>query len=253
MKIARDTWLVFGRYLGQAVRNPAWLLVGALQPLLYLFLFAPLLKSVAGVRGFPPGGAYNVFVPGLLIQLAFFGTAFAGFGLVAELRGGVIERLRVTPVARVALLLGRALRDVVVLLVQCAVIVLVSLPFGLTINTAGLLVSLTLLALVGLMTAALSYAVALWLKSEDALAPILSTVTVPLLLLSGVLLPLSLAPAWLRAVALANPLAYAVDATRALFNDHLADASVPKGVVIMAVLMVASVVTAARAYGRAVA
>jgi ABC-2 type transport system permease protein len=172
---------------------------------------------------------------------------------VAELRGGVIERLRVTPVARVALLLGRALRDVVVLLVQCAVIVLVSLPFGLTINTAGLLVSLALLALVWLMTAALSYAVALWLKSEDALAPILSTVTVPLLLLSGVLLPLSLAPAWLRAVALANPLAYAVDATRALFNDHLMDASVPKGVLIMAVLMVASVATAARAYGRAVA
>lgn len=253
MKIARDTWLVFRRYLAQSLRNPAWVVIGAFQPVLYLVLFAPLLKAVAGVRGFPPGGAYNVFVPGLLIQLAFFGTGFVGFGLVAELRAGVIERLRVTPVARLALLLGRALRDVVIVVFQCLVIVLLSLPFGLTVHTGGLLIVLALLALIGLLTAALSYALALWLKSEDALAPLLSTATIPLLLLSGILLPLSLAPAWLRGVALVNPLSYTVDAARALFNDHLSDPSVAKGVAITAVLTVVALVTAARSYGRAVA
>ena len=106
MRTLRDTWLVFQRYVGLYVRNPAWIAIGILQPVLYLTLFAPLLKSLTAVRGFPPGGAYNVFVPGQLIMLGLFGASGVGFGLIAELRLGVIERFRVTPVSRLALLLG---------------------------------------------------------------------------------------------------------------------------------------------------
>src|SRR5258708_9853844 len=239
MDIAGDTWLVFRRSVGITVRNPAWLVIGLTQPVLYLLLFGPLLRSVAGVRGFPAGGATNVFVPGLLIQLGLFGTAFVGFSLIAELRLGVVERLRVTPVSRLALLLGRGLRDVLNLLVTSLLLVLVSLPFGLDLHPAGLAVFLVLQALLGLLFASLSYALALWLRSEDAFAPLLTTVTLPLLLLSGVLLPLSLAPAWLRAVAAANPLSYAVDAARALFAGHLGDPGVARGLAIVAVLAVA--------------
>ena len=253
MKILRDTWLVFGRYLGLFLRNPVWVVIGVVQPLLYLLLFAPLLKSIAAMPGFPPGGAYNVFVPGLLIQLGLFGASGVGFSLIAELRFGVVERLRVTPVSRLALLLGRALRDILTLLIKSLLLVLVALPFGLHIHPVGLLVMLGLLALIGLLFASVSYALALWLKSEDAFAPLLFTATLPLLLLSGVLLPLNLAPGWLRAIANANPLAYAVDAARALFNNHPGDPSVVKGVLIMAVLAVAAVVIAARSFGRAVA
>jgi len=253
MKLLRDTWLVFARHMAITARNPAWVVIGLVQPVLYLLLFAPLLKAVASVRGFPAGGAYNVFVPGLLIQLGLFGAAFVGFSLIAELRLGVVERLRVTPVSRLALLLGRALRDVVNLLVTSILLILLSVPFGLVLHPLGLAVILALQALIGLLFASLSYALALWLQSEDAFAPLLTTVTLPLLLLSGVLLPLSLAPAWLRAVAAANPLAYAVDAARAVFNDHLGDPSVGKGVAIMAVLAAAAVVTAARAFSRAAA
>ena len=252
MKLLRDTWIVFGRYFGLFIRNPVWIAVGIIQPLLYLLLFAPLLKSIASTRGFPPGGAYNVFVPGLLIQLGLFGAAGVGFSLIAELRAGVIERLRVTPVSRVALLLGRALRDIVSLLIQAVLLVVLSLPFGLSINLKGFVVVLGLLALIGLMMASISYACALWLKSEDAFAPLIFTATLPVLLLSGVLLPLTLAPAWLRAIAAVNPLAYAVDAARAIFNDHLGDVSVVKGLAIMAVLALVAVVTAARSFGRAV-
>jgi len=253
MKIAFDTWHVFRRYMAMTLRNPAWVVIGLVQPVLYLVLFAPLLKSIASVRGFPGGGAYNVFVPGLLIQLGLFGSAFVGFSLIAELRGGVVERLRVTPVSRLALLLGRALRDVVNLLVTSLLLVLLSVPFGLVLHPVGLAVVLALQALIGLMFASLSYALALRLQSEDAFAPVLTTVTLPLLLLSGVLLPLSLAPAWLRDVAAANPLSYAVDAARSVFNDHLADPDVAKGVAIMAVLAAASVVVAARQFSRTAA
>src|SRR5207302_1169949 len=56
MKLLRDTWLVFGRYFGLLIHNPVWIALGVLQPLLYLILFAPLLKPIASMRGFGAGG-----------------------------------------------------------------------------------------------------------------------------------------------------------------------------------------------------
>jgi ABC-2 type transport system permease protein len=253
MSLARDTWLVFGRYLWIFLRNPVWVIIGVVQPALYLVLFAPLLEGIAQMPGFPPGGAYNVFVPGLLIQLGLFGASGVGFGLIAELRSGVIERLRVTPVSRFALLLGRTLRDILILVVQALLLILMALPFGLSIHPLGIVLMLALLALLGLMMTPVSYALALWLGNEDSFAPLIFTATLPLLLLSGVLLPMTFAPGWLRILAGVNPLAYAVDASRAIFNDHLSDPSIGLAVAIMAVLAAAAVTQAARAFGRAVA
>src|ERR1039457_4468771 len=131
MKMLRDTWLMFQRYLFVFLRNPAWVAIGVIQPILYLVLFAPLLKSLTQTPGFPTGGAYNVFVPGLLIQLGLFGASGVGFGLIDELRSGVIERFRVTPVSRLALLLGRACRDILTLLIQSLILMGLAIPFGL--------------------------------------------------------------------------------------------------------------------------
>ncbi|HVB14722.1 MAG TPA: ABC transporter permease [Candidatus Dormibacteraeota bacterium] len=252
MKLAHDTWLVFQRYFGIFIHNPAWVAVGVLQPALYLLLFAPLLKSIASVPGFPHGGAYNVFVPGLLVQLALFGAAGVGFSLISELRLGVVERLRVTPVSRLSLLLGRALRDVLTLFVQAVILVLLALPFGLSFKPLGILIGLGLVALIGLLVASISYALALALKDENSFAPIIFTASLPLLLLSGVLLPMSLAPNWLRTISTLNPFSHAVAANRAVFLGHLSNANVLQGVAIMAVLAAVAVWFAARSFGRAI-
>ncbi len=253
MKLLRDTWLMFQRYVEILLRNPAWVVIGVLQPVMYLVLFAPLLKSMAATPGFPPGGAYNVFVPGLLIQLGLFGASGVGFGLIAELRAGVIERFRVTPVSRFALLLGRALRDILTLVVQGLILLLLSIPFGLQTSLSGVIVLLALVALIGLGMASIAYACALWLRSEDAYAPLVFSVSLPLLLLSGVLLPLSLAPKWLQNIAAANPLSYAVQAGRDLFNGHGGDPDVVKGLVIMAALALVGIWVGSRSFSRAVA
>ncbi|MFN2465682.1 MAG: ABC transporter permease [Candidatus Dormibacteria bacterium] len=253
MKFFRDTWLVFNRYIGIFLRNPAWVIIGLIQPILYLLLFAPLLKSISSSRGFPPGGAYNVFVPGLLIQLGLFGASGVGFGLIAELRAGVIERFRVTPVSRFALLMGRALRDILVLVVQSLILLLLSIPFGLQATVSGVLVMLGLVALIGLGMSSLCYAAALALRSEDSYAPLIFTLSLPLLLLSGVLLPLTLAPKWLQNVAAANPLSYAVTAARDMFNGNSGSPDVVKGLVIMVALCVVGVFIGARSFNRAVA
>lgn len=250
MKFARDTWLVFQRQTLLLLRNPVWIFVGVFQPVMYLLLFAPLLKPALNAP--TQAEAYKIFVPGLLVLLAIFGGLFQGFGLIAELRAGVIERSRVTPVSRLALLLGRALRDVVSLLAQAVIITLLALLFELRVFIGDLLLAYLMLALISLMTAAISYGVALKVKSEDALAPLMNTVAQPVLLLSGILLPLTYAPGWLRGIAEWNPFSWAVDGTRALFAGDLGNDKVWQGLTIIAVLAAAGVAWAARQFARSV-
>ena len=250
MKLLRDTSLIFQRQLQLLLRNPVWVFVGVFQPVMYLLLFAPLLKPALQVSS--NAEAYEIFVPGLLVLLAIFGGLFQGFGLIAELRAGVIERSRVTPVSRLALLLGRSLRDVVSLIAQAVIITLLALIFDLRVVLGNLLLAYLMLALISLMTSALSYGVALVVKSEDALAPLMNTVAQPVLLLSGILLPLTYAPGWLQGIADWNPFSWAVDGTRALFRGDLGAPAVWQGLVIMAVLAAAAVGWAAREFARSV-
>lgn len=245
-----DTWLIFRRSVILTLRQPTWLLFGIMYPVLYLVLFGPLLDKAVGQAG---GGvsATNWFVPGLLVQVALFGSAFVGFGLIAELRYGVVERMRVTPMSRTAMLLGRSLRDVVLLLLQALIMIVLAIPFGLHIDPFAILVTFGLLALIALVMAPLSYAAALVLKSEDAFAPLVQGVTMPLLLLSGILLPMALAPDWLRFLSTINPLTHAVDAVRAIFNGQWGDREIVIGTVVTAVLAVLAVRFAGRSFTRA--
>ncbi|MGH2585991.1 MAG: ABC transporter permease [Dehalococcoidia bacterium] len=253
MRLLSDSALVFQRSLAQTLRNPVWLVFNLTQPVLYLVLFGPLLERVKVTQGFPPDGAYNVYVPGLLIQLGIFGTAFVGFGLLAELRSGVLERLQVTPIRRPALLLGRAARDVLALGCQAVTLVLLALPFGLRLDVAGVVPALALVLVLGLAFSSLSYNLALLLRSEEALQPLLYSASLPLLLLSGILLPLSLAPVWLRRIADVNPLSHAVTATRSLFNGHFGEREVLIGVVVVITFALVNVSLAVRRFERSAA
>ncbi|WP_213453022.1 ABC transporter permease [Rhizomonospora bruguierae] len=250
MKLLRDTWIVFQRQMLLVLRNPVWLIIGVIQPLYFLLLFGPLLKRALNA---PTNAiAYQTFVPGLLVMLAMFGSLFVGFGLIAELRAGIIERSRVTPVSRMALMLGRSLRDVVSLLFQSILITVLAIPFGLRIKAADLLLTLLLLAMIGLMLSAVSNALALKLRSEDSLAPLMNAVSQPILLLSGILLPLAFAPIWLQRVADFNPFSWAVNAARSLFAGHPGDASVWQALVIVVVLTAAALTWSARSFARSV-
>ena len=250
MTVTRDTWLMFQRSMRLTIRQPIWIIFGMIQPILYLVLFGPLLEASTRAAG-AGTNAYNWFIPGLLLQTALFGSAFVGFGLIAELRYGVVERMRVTPMSRFAMLLGRSLRDVVILVAQAVVMMVIALPFGLKIDPAGAAVTLLLLVLIGLLMAPLSYTAGLILKSEDALAPLVQGVALPLLLLSGILLPLALAPDWLRFLSSLNPLTHAADAARALFNADWGNPEIAIGVAITAILAAGAVWIASRAFSRA--
>jgi ABC-2 type transport system permease protein len=248
METLSDALLIFRRQMQLSLRNPVWVVIGLIQPVLYLAFFGPLLRGMAGMPGFPAGNAWQVYVPGLLVQLGLFGSAFVGFAIIGEWRLGIVERMRVTPVSRLALLLGRVLRDVLVLLVQAVVLIVAGVAFGLRAPFFGIVIGLAFVVLLSVSLSSLSYAAGLATKSEDAFAPLLNMITVPLMLLSGILLPMSLAPGWLNALSRANPFRYIVDAMRDVFLGNYATVVVAVGVVVALALAAASVVIGTRTF-----
>jgi ABC-2 type transport system permease protein len=148
------------------------------------------------------------------------------------------------------MVLGRTMRDICVFGFQGLILVVLAIPFGLTIDPLGAVLAFALLGLIGLVLGPISYAMALVIGSEDALAPLTQAIALPLLLLSGVMLPMSLAPDWLRTIATLNPLYHATLAIRALFNSDFASPDVITGIVTTGAFALLSLFVASRAFNR---
>ena len=189
-------------------------------------------------------------MPGLLIRLGLFGAAFVGFTIISDWRYGMIERLRVTPASRLAILAGRLLRDVVTLTVQAVVLVLAGLAFGMRAPVGGVLIGFGFIAVVAVSLAAISYTVGLLTKSEDVLAPAINMVVVPLTLLSGIMLPMTMGPGWLQGIARVTPFRYIIDAMRGGYAGHYATTVMLEGVLVAIGLAVVCLWAAARVFVR---
>lgn len=227
--LLQDTALIFGRYLRQTLRSKFAMLFGVLMPLLYLLFFGPLLTDLPLGGG---GSSWQVLVPGLLLQLGLFGAAFAGFMIIVEKNHGVVERMRVTPVSRLALLLGRVLRDTAVFVFQAVLLVLAAVVMGLRAPLAGILIGFVFVALLTVSLASLSYALAMRISTPAAFGPTINALTMPSMLLSGLMLPMSLAPGWLDALSHVMPFRYLVDAMRDAYVGSYATASMAYGVLV---------------------
>lgn len=213
----RTSWVMLVRSLRYTWRKPSLLIMGLLQPVLYLALFGPLLNNLSGAPGLSGRSAWAVFVPGLLVQQAVFSSVFVGISILSERRSGALDRMAVSGADSLGLLLGRLGRDVLVLLAQSLLLCAGAVIAGLRVSPVGLAATLAMLAVTGLAVAAFSYGIALRLQTEMAFAQMVNLFTLPVVLLSGVLLPMTLAPTWLRDLSQANPLSHVVNGARALF------------------------------------
>jgi ABC-2 type transport system permease protein len=251
MKLARDTWLIFSYEAGQLMSNPVNIAITLMQPITYLLLFTPFLKSVLGASTY--SDAYQIYVPSLFCAMGLFSGLFAGFSLIAAIRQGVIARFRVTPLSRVGLLLGRELMYVLLIGFQALVITAVALIFGLRVPLVNLLIALFLLALMVVIGVSISYLLAIVVPNVNVLMNVTNGVTEPLALLAGVLIPISVAPLWVRDVALWNPFAWGANGMRAVFQGHVGAQVVWEASVILAGLAVIAVVASSRLFTREIA
>jgi ABC-2 type transport system permease protein len=251
MKLARDTWLTFQYEAAQLLHNPVELATIMLQPVTFLLFFTPFLKSVLHASSY--GDAFRIYVPLLFCSMGLFGGLFAGFTLLAAIRQGVVGRLRVTPLSRVGLLLGRELVFVLMIGYQAVLVTVIALILGLRVPPANFLLALIVLAMMVLLGVSISFALALFVPNETVLANLTNGVAQPLSLLAGVLIPLSVAPLWVRRVALWNPFAWGANGMRALFEGHVGAQVVWEAGLILAGLAVVAVVLSSRLFTREIA
>jgi len=240
-----DVGIVFSREIRPQLRNPVGLLFDMIQPLIFLVLFGSLLAGMAwGGEGSP----WQWFVPGILVMMGLSATGSSGYMLLTEMGSGSLDRLLVTPLNRASILVGRTMKQALTLLAQAVLIVGVLLPFGFELHLAGAVAGMLMLITFGVGLDALSCAMAIAVRrNESVFWVVQQTLLFPLLLLSGVLLPLDTAPSWLYRVSRVNPLTYVVEAERALFAGDFSPDSVRYGAVTAALTAVVGVLTGARA------
>ncbi|WP_030792172.1 ABC transporter permease [Streptomyces sp. NRRL S-920] len=243
-----DIALIFGRYARQTLRSKFQIFFGVLTPLLYLLFFGPLLTDLPlGSQG----DSWQILVPGLLLQLGLFGATFSGFALIIEKQFGVVERMRVTPVSRLALLLGRVLRDAALFVFQAVLLVLAALAMGLRAPLAGILIGFAFVAVLAAGLASLSYALAMKVSKAHEFGPAVNAISMPSMLLSGLMLPMALAPSWLDVLSHFMPFRYLVDAVRAGYVGDYATTTMLYGVLMALAFILLSVTVGTRVFKRA--
>jgi ABC-2 type transport system permease protein len=246
----RQTWQICLRHLRVIMRQPAFLGITLVQPIIWLLLFGALFKAVTRIPGFE--GSYITFLtPGVVVMLAVSSAGWTGMGFIEDINGGVMDRVLATPVWRGALNAGSVLYAILTILVQTLIIVALALILGADF-THGLLGVLTLLvvaALLGASFASLSNAIGLLTRQRESLIGAVSFVLLPLTFLSSALMQQSLVPAWIRDVSRFNPVNWAVEASRSAATAHLDWGLVAGRVGLLAALALACAALATRAFG----
>jgi ABC-2 type transport system permease protein len=244
----RHIALFTGYELKKSFSNPIWPLFGLMQPVLYLVMFAPLLRTMT------PGGttvdALRMFTPAAMMMIAVFGALFSGFGIIADLRNGSLERYAVSPAWRPALVLGRVAKDMTVLVCQAVMVLIVAIAMGVRIGVVELVLMLLLMAATGLFASGLSQGLALTVRDENGMSQTLNLFMLPIMLLAGLFVPISFAPEWMKTVAPVNPLYHAVEAGRALFAGRLGDSSIPIAFALFIVLAVLTTIWSMRSLNK---
>jgi ABC-2 type transport system permease protein len=241
--LVTDTITVFNRELRPVLRNPFSVIFTMVQPLFFLALFAPLL---------PGDSSLQWFVPGIVVMSCLFGTSSTGANLLYEIQTGSHERMLVSPMRRPALIIGRALKEIVPMLAQTGLLVVATIPFGFELHLAGAVIGLLILAVFCVGLGALSYTLALASKNQEWMFwGVQQTLIFPLLLLAGMMLPLDNGPQWLQTMSKFNPLTYVVDAERALFNGTIASGTVLAGLVAAVAICFVGLLVGTRAMRRA--
>ena len=220
------------RELRPVLRDPFSLIFGMIQPLVFLALFGPLLVGArwAGELG---GASGSGSCPAILVMTALFGTSTTGANLLFEIQTGAHERMLVTPLPRSSLLVGRALKEMVPLAAQAVIIVAVMLPFGLrAVPGRRARRASSLLAVFGVGLGSLSYALAIAVRKQEWMFwAVQQTLLFPLMILSGMLLPLETGPGWMQVAVEVQP----ADATWSTPSGRCSPASSLTGAVLAGV------------------
>jgi len=251
MTAVRQTWQVSLRHLRALLRQPAWIGITLVQPVIWLLLFGALFKSVTRIPGFDGGSYVDFLTPGIVVMLAVSSAGWTGMGLIEDINRGVMDRMLVTPAWRGALNLGSVAQAVLTVAIQTVLIALLALALGAdyTNGVGGVLVLILVAGLLAAAFASLSNGIGVLARQRETLIGAVSLVLLPLTFLSSALMQPSLAPGWIGTVAKFNPVNWAADAARSAAMGSFDWGLVAGRVGLLAALVVLCAAFATRAFG----
>ena len=248
--LAQTTYMT-GRHLRAFVRQPWFVGMALVQPIIWLLLFGALFKSVTEIPGFTTAASYlDYLVPGVLIMTALFGCGWSGMSVIEDLDRSIVDRFLVTPVHRSSIIAGLTLYELVAFGIQAAIIGGLAWLLGARFE-GGLLGfgALTACAmLVGASVSSVSCAMALILRQRESVIGINTLMTLPLTFLSAAFMPLALVPDWISTAARFNPVNWAVEAGREALLASPDWGFIAPRIVGLAVLTLVSLAWATRAF-----
>jgi ABC-2 type transport system permease protein len=220
MRFARHTWSFYRRQARNALRMPSALFLANFQPIVWMFLFGQLFRSVALLQGFGTTSYIQFLAPGIAMMTSMFGAFYSGLGMLGDMQSGLLDRLLALPIRRGAVLAGPLLYTASQTVVQAALILVIACLLGARPHggVLGILVILTASALLGVAFGALSNGLALTTRRQQTLIAVVNFVSLPLTFLSSMMMTHSLMPAWIRMVTRVNPVDRAVRAGRNAFE-----------------------------------
>ena len=218
MTVARHTWYLTVRQARNLMREPIWIALILIQPMVWLILYGQLFKNVTKLGGFGTSSYITFLAPAMVVMNAFFGATWSGMSMITDLDRKFVERFLATPVSRLALVLSQVVRSAITAGLQALIILIVSLALGVHVHTTvlGWLVVILVAMLVNSAFAGISQAIALATRREATMIAIANFIGLPLLFLSSTLLAQSQMPHWMRVLARFNPVNWGVEAARSV-------------------------------------
>jgi ABC-2 type transport system permease protein len=238
------------RDLRALLRQPWFVAITLVQPVIWLLLFGALFKSVAEVPGFDGGSYVEFLAPGIVIMVALFSSGWSGMSTIQDLDRGVLDRFLVTPVHRSSLITGRIANGAFGIAVQSVIIVGLALAVGAGFSNGpvGVLVLIGLAALLGMAFAAFSNGVALLARKEETLIGAVQFVILPLSFTSATFMQQDLMPGWMQTVSKLNPVNWAVEAGREAASGSLDWGFIGVRAGLLAALLAVAIAFATRAF-----
>ena len=198
------------------MRNPVFIFFTVIQPVMFVLLFRYVFGGSILVT--VPGGYVDYLMPGIIAQSAAFASFATAISLARQLQKGVIDRLRVMPTARSAVLLGRLTADTVRLVVTLLVILGVGYAVGFRFHNGAVpaLVMMLLGVALGVTICTVSAYVGLAVKDEEAVSSFGLVWLFPLTFVSSAFVPVQSMPGWLQAFAKNQPVTIVISEMRSL-------------------------------------
>jgi ABC-2 type transport system permease protein len=255
--LVSDTWWMTARRLKVTLGQPAYLLITLIQPVVWLFLFGNLFRSIVELPGFSAASYLDYLVPGVVIMNALAVNMWAGMTTLEEIGQGTLNRFLTTPIHRSAIVNGTVAEQAVGTAFQSGVIVLLGWLAGARFpgGLLGIAVLIAAAILVGTVFGAFSNAIGMLVRQRESIIGLNMFLLLPLTFLSTIFMVKELMPGWMQAIAEFNPLDWAVDAGRSALSaspDWGLIASHGAWLLALALLAMALSVRTFRAYQRSV-